>query len=278
YARRFIAFGAALLTLISLFAVGEETGLERLFFPDTRGKDAMSFNNLLYYFGEVGFPLLGFLSLKILTDADATRLRLQDLEKERLGNELKALRSQIQPHVLFNSLNNLYEYILRGEKAAPELVLRLSRVLRYVLYETREEVVSLAGEINFLTDYLSLQKMQLEGRGRVFYRIAPVGRSYEIAPFLLIPFVENCFKHSLGSLATGIDISIRLTVTDGTLRLETRNNYAPRQTDSRYLTYSGIGLENVRKRLELLYPDRHRLTIEDDGDYFHVVLHLNFAA
>ncbi|MEO0733159.1 MAG: histidine kinase [Bacteroidota bacterium] len=277
YPRHYFGFAVAVLALVSVFACGEELGLERLLFPDSRGRDAMSVDNLLYYFGEVGFPLLGLLSLKVLTDADATRLRLQQLEQERLGSELRALRSQIQPHILFNSLNNLYEYILRGEKAAPELVLRLSRVLRYVLYETRADRVELAGEIRFLTDYLSLQKMQLEGRGELAYQITPPERSYEIAPFLLIPFVENCFKHSLGSLPTGIDISVQLTVVDGELRLHTHNNYAQRRDGSQDLTYSGIGLDNVRKRLALLYSDRHELHIEDTGTDFRVALHLKLG-
>jgi len=274
YPRRFLLFGIALILLICLFATGEELGLERWIFLESRGQDAMSVSNLLYYFGEVGFPLLGLLSLKVLADADATRIKLQDLERERLGNELKALRSQIQPHILFNSLNNLYEYILRGEKAAPELVLRLSRVLRYVLYETREERVDLSGEFSFLADYMSLQKMQLEGRGEVHYDISIPEPGHQIAPFLLIPFVENCFKHSLGSLPEGINIRIQLAVIAGDLRLEAHNNYQPHSSNSQDLTYSGIGLDNVRKRLQLLYPDLHQLEIFSDGEYFSVILKL----
>ena len=277
YTRRFLLFGLAVFAAVTLMAGFEETMLERWMYPTSRGLDDLSVSSVLYFYGEISFPFLTMISLKLLIDADESRIRVKELERERLDNELRLLRSQIQPHVLFNSLNNLYEYILRGERTAPDLVLRLSHVLRYVLYETGDAELPLEREVNFLEDYLTLQQMQLEGRGSVTYQLAVPDRNDVIAPFLLIPFVENCFKHSLGTLPTGIDIKVALQIEGNQLTLRTSNNFDPERLSSQSLTHSGIGLANVRKRLRLLYPNRHALRTQVTAGVYHVRFELNLA-
>ena len=137
-------------------------------------------------------------------------------DRDSLSNELKFLKSQIQPHILFNSLNSLYDYTLSKSDKAPELVLQLSSVLRYVLYDTTENLVPLTTELNFIEDYISLQKMQLEGRGTIEFSIKKnsTSETLKIAPFLLIPFIENSFKHSLSSKERAIIIKVQIDIQD----------------------------------------------------------------
>ena len=141
---------------------------------------------------------MAFASIKIVSDNIANQKRIEQIEKDSLTNELKFLKSQIQPHILFNSLNNLYEYTLSKSDKAPDLVLQLSNVLRYVLYETTAEHIALSKELHFVKEYIALQEIQLEGRGQIDFNLEhqkPLDQLI-ISPFLMIPFIENCFKHS----------------------------------------------------------------------------------
>lgn len=275
YPRRYLWFALALIGSLTVWMVGEELGLERLLFFEGRGQNSVRPIDLYYFYNEVGFPLLGFLAIKMYLDHESNRRRLEAIERERLSDELKLLRAQVQPHVLFNSLNNLYEFTLHRTEAAPELVLRLSNVLRYVLYETTEEQVPLSQEIAFLEDYIALQSFQLEGRGEATFTITGESDTWQLAPFLLIPFVENAFKHALATLPVGIVIAVDLKVSSDLLQLEVTNNYRRRESELSDLTRSGIGLANVRKRLDLLYPNTHRLDIRDKKAIFKVHLSIS---
>lgn len=187
--------------------------------------------------------------------------------------ELSFLRAQMNPHLLFNSLNNVYSYALEKSDLAPAMILKLSGVLRYMLYEAAGERVQLQRELDYIRDYFELQRLATEGRGDVNLTIAgdPVG--YEIAPLLLIVFVENCFKHAADT-AERMQVAVAIRIADGMLSLETTNNLPTPPQNSGRSRPGGIGLENVRRRLNLLYPGHFTLEALPDGDCFRARLRL----
>jgi hypothetical protein len=204
----------------------------------------------------------------------------QKLEAERknenLETELKFLKSQLNPHFLFNTLNNIYSFTyIKDERAAP-MLLKLSEMLRYMLYDCNEALVSLEKEIHFLKNLIDLQKMKSNKLQNIDFHIEGNIHAISLAPLLLLPFFENSFKHSDLDININGFIKINLQVIDKQqLYFEMQNT--KRKTRSNQKENSGIGLENVKKRLELLYPQKHDFRIEDREDVFKVKLRLIVA-
>lgn len=223
------------------------------------------------------FPFLLMVSAgtmyQMLRDrARADRLREQQ-EKENLTTELSFLRSQISPHFMFNVLNNMVALArMRSEELEPT-IFRLSGLMRYMLYEADEETVLLAREVEYLQNYIDLQRQRIGSK--VQLRVAmhlPPG-DCNIAPMLLIPFIENAFKHGTGYIPDAW-IDIQLDVKDAVLYFTVSNRYNPASREIKDKT-SGIGLVNVRRRLNLLYGQAHKLVITDKEGVFTVSLQLN---
>ena len=277
FTRRYLFFVLSLFAFLSVYGVIEEGILEKILTPRSRGRDPVNWRNVLMYWGEMSVPLLAFIAVKLMRANFEKEKRLEQIEKDNLTNELKLLKSQIQPHVLFNSLNNLYNFTLKKSDDAPELVLKLSNVLRYITYETAVEKVSLEKELAFITDYVDLQRMQYTGRGQIDFAVQKqlVNTDLKIAPFVLIPFIENSFKHSFGTKIRAVEVAISILLQGDKLTLSVLNNYEPRPTDERELTVGGIGLQNVQQRLELLYPQRYQLDIQEVNDRYEVNLQIN---
>ena len=276
--KKFFQFFFCLISLLIVYGVLEETVVEQILDPSGRGTNTLTWQSLYWFIQENIVPLLAFMSIKFVFDNFERQRKLEQIERDSLTNELKFLKSQIQPHILFNSLNNLYDYTLSKSDKAPELVLELSNVLRYVLYETSSTLVLLSKEINFIEDYIALQKMQLEGRGDIHFSVnnQTTKETLKIAPFLLIPFIENSFKHSLKSIEKGILISIQINIQDQAIQLLVENNFEDCSYKFEDLLAKGIGLKNVQKRLELLYPNRHNLRVEQTTRLYMVSLEILF--
>lgn len=195
------------------------------------------------------------------------------LEKAKLETELKFLKSQINPHFLFNSLHNIYGSTIIQSEKAPEQLLKLSDILRYMLYDSNEESVSLEREITYLKNYLELAQLK-DSRGLdVKFNVIEQHKGITVAPLLFIPFVENAFKHSqIEDLNNGY-IHINLETVKNRLIFNVVNS-KPKMKYSKDKV-GGIGLKNIRQRLELLYPNRHHLRIEETETIFSVHLELN---
>lgn len=208
-----------------------------------------------------------------LVTSQAQQMGLKkERETETLKSELQFLRWQISPHFLFNVLNNLVALArIKSDRLEP-MLLRLSGLMRYMLYETDERKISLDKEAEYLQDFMVLQTMRFGDSVRVHADIkVPFGRSFLLEPMLLIPFVENAFKHGIG-LVESPEIFVTLFMEGETLNFEVRNKFTPR-TSTKDAT-SGIGLSNVQRRLKLLYADRHQLTIERNNDWFTIRLQI----
>jgi sensor histidine kinase YesM len=194
---------------------------------------------------------------------------LKALKAEKAKAELELLRSQINPHFFFNTLNNLYSLVVHKSGKAPEVILKLSDMMRYTIYEGNNEMVSLKDEINYLKDFIDLHKIRYQKEVDIKFE-SPVDAEVKVAPLLFIVPLENAFKHGVESLRTGAFIHISLTYVDNQVVYMIRNNFEE-QGDS---TKPGIGLKNLRQRLELLYPEKHTLEIEKEDKVFELTLKL----
>ncbi|MEM6344579.1 MAG: histidine kinase [Bacteroidota bacterium] len=213
------------------------------------------------------------MSIKLTKNWLQARQREQILEKENLNSELKFLRSQYNPHFLFNTINSIFYLIHKNPQMASDSLAQFSDLLRYQLYECNEPLIPLRKEMEYLDNFVELEKLRQEETLKIDCQIEiPVYGDLMIAPFLLIPFVENAFKH-VSKLEQGNWISIAARVEERELILVVSNSISAAQNASSVvLDYGGIGLQNVKRRLDLLYPNHHRLSIQVGDTAYEVSL------
>ena len=195
--------------------------------------------------------------------------QLLQTEKEKVQIELQALKAQVNPHFFFNTLNGLYSMSLDKDERLPGSILQLSHLMRYFLYEANEELVPLEKEWQVLQDYIALQQIRSGKTVQVEKLVEGDIKDQEIAPFLLVTFLENAFKH--GAESNIIQLLLKVNGNDFTFKVENKKGEIDEVEPNRY---KGVGLQNVRRRLELLYPGKHRLKTEEDGEHFIVTLQL----
>ncbi len=219
------------------------------------------------------FLLLGVSTVvKITTDWYKNMREKQEIETETMQSELRFLKSQINPHFLFNTLNSLYALTLKKDDKAPEIVLKLSEMMRYMLYECNERQVLLSKEVNYIRNYLDLEKLRQGDKMSINFTVEGNIHNQMIAPLMFIPFVENCFKHGVGHHIEKGYVNIVLKVDENNLDLRAENSKSENMPRQRHARSGGIGLVNVRRRLDLLYPKRYSLDIEDNPNSYVVNL------
>lgn len=201
----------------------------------------------------------------------------ENLSRETLRAELDFLKAQVNPHFLFNVLNMAYSSANKNnDHETAGIIEELANMMRYMLYESNVNKISLAKEIDYLQSFVNLQKKRLSSEvlPSIEFTVTSPVEKYQIAPLLLIPFVENAFKHGI-RMGNETFIKITLTINDNTLVFNVRNSIS-KNSNELETKYGGVGLENVKKRLELLYPDNHELIIEEEEKQYNVTLKLNF--
>lgn len=204
--------------------------------------------------------------------------KTQQLTQEKLAAELKFLKAQIHPHFLFNTLNNLYALTLKKSDHAPGVVLKLSELLNYMLYDCNAKHVPLNKEIDTLGNYIALEKIRYGERLDIAYHLKGDVIGNMIAPMLILPFVENSFKHGVSEEISSAWISIDISVFNGQLTLKVDNSKSERHHGKENSGYKkGIGMSNVKRRLELLYEDRYDLKVIDTDVSFLIVLKLDLT-
>lgn len=191
--------------------------------------------------------------------ADAKKHEM--IEKQHITSELALLKAQINPHFFFNTLNNIYALTYSDIPLSRDAILKLSRMMRYVLYDTLLDKVLLSQEISFMNDYIELMKLRLHAYTTLEVREPKPDHEYSVAPMLLLPFIENAFKHGTSSLKK-TKISIELNAQKGILELKIVNQI--HQNKDVVTAGGGIGLTNTKRRLDLLYPGQHSLIIRED--------------
>ena len=189
-------------------------------------------------------------------------------EKEKVTAELQLLKAQVHPHFLFNTLNNIYSVSLETSPKTSQLILKLSSLLNYILYECKTEHVLLEKEIKVMRDYIDLEKERYANKLEISLNIEGDIKDKHIAPLLLLPFLENAFKHGTSEQLEKPWLSMNLTVNQNTLRCKIANS----KNEDIAINENGIGIMNVKKRLALLYPGMYELEINNEGDFFVVSL------
>lgn len=211
--------------------------------------------------------------MKIIADWVRHQRDRKELETQTMQSELRFLKSQINPHFLFNTLNNLYALTLKKSDKAPEIVLKLSEMMRYMLYECNEKWVPLAKEVNYIRNYLDLERLRQGKQVNITFEIDGNVSNQKIAPLLFIPFLENCFKHGLThNIADGY-VHIRMLVQEDEVDLYIENS-KPKIPNQFHRRSGGIGLVNVRRRLNILYPNKHELNVENAPNSYAIHLHV----
>ncbi|RSK46393.1 sensor histidine kinase [Hymenobacter perfusus] len=268
------AAGGLLLTL--LLITGVRYGLEFLVFKPLLGFDNYEHNptftarwfvenSVRFYFDYVLYGLLyAFIRHQLLTER-----RRRETQQAHTAAELTFLRSQLNPHFLFNTINDIYALVYQQSEAAPRALLKLAELLRYMLHDAHHDQVLLSRELDYLNGLIELQRIGSKDNLHLDYQLRGPLNGQLIAPMLLVSFVENAFKHGLLTDAAR-PVTLHLDLTATTLDLRLHNARNEQQKDQ----VGGIGLANVRRRLALLYPDRHTLTIADSPTDFQVTLRL----
>lgn len=237
-------------------------------------------NTLLDNFGAYFFStfLVGSLATvgKMMTDWFRQNRERQELVTETMQSELRFLKSQINPHFLFNTLNSLYALTLKKSDAAPDIVIKLSEMMRYMLYECNEKTVPLSKEVAYIRNYLDLEKLRQQKDVKIDLEVTGKPGNQQVAPLMFMNFLENSFKHGLNSAIHQGFVNIRLQVGDREVvfHIENSKGSLMPQAPEAVRPSGGIGLVNVRRRLELLYPDRHELSIRETPNAFAVTLKL----
>jgi sensor histidine kinase YesM len=213
-------------------------------------------------------------AFKYLKDSFIVQYHQNQQQKLQLHFELENLKAQISPHFLFNTMNNFYGLAVENSKKLPDLMIRLSDLLRYSLYETQQEKVPLKDEIDYLKNYIELEKIRLEENLDIQFNVdVQHPERYQVAPLLFIIFIENAFKHAKKIIDEPVYIAISISVSgDGILTLQVKNNYNANAQNG-FTAEKGIGLENAKKRLRVIYPnEKHVLRFQRNEIYYTVSL------
>lgn len=199
--------------------------------------------------------------------------KLQQVEKEKVELELKSLKMQINPHFLFNSLNSIYSLALASSSKTAPSVLELSNLLRYMIYEVGDKHVSLEKEVEMIHNYLDLQRLRADDTTQVQFEVVGDMDGKKVAPLLFFPLIENSFKHGVKAVSDFAFVHLKLECKTDEIFFRITNNKG-QVDDVEQGKYGGIGLQNVRARLELIYPNGHLLEVEDQEKIFQVTLKL----
>lgn len=220
---------------------------------------------------DIGFVSGLAVTLKLFRIQLFTRQREKDLIKQKLETELKFLRNQTNPHFLFNTLNNIYALARKKSDNTAEIVMKLSKLLRFMLYESGKQHISIAEEIKMLNDYLELEKIRYNERLTISFKRDIDNELQPIAPLLLLPFIENAFKHGVSETRFDSFIDIGLQVKDGILVFRISNT---KEKEEENTITDNIGLSNVRRQLELMYKT-YQLQVQNENNLFKVLLTIN---
>jgi two-component system LytT family sensor kinase len=220
----------------------------------------------------------GASSYKILFDRFRLERKLQLVEKEKIATELSFLRSQINPHFLFNIMNTIYFQINKTNTEARASVEKFSEMLRYQLYECTSDKILIDKELNYIKNYIGIQTLRMEKGSDVKLVIDDKLESFSIAPFLILPLVENAFKHVSNFKDAGKNmIHIELRLDDNrAFVVDAINSYEQDHNGKHVMQSGGLGVQNLKRRLELLYPEKHELNIYNTGNMYQTILKLQY--
>ena len=269
YKRKFVVFGFLFTCMIvgssilKMNIIGRITNNSLLLNLTGNLKDRI-YDNIIPHF----FLVIAGAAIKFMIDQISLQKQMAEMAKEKAEAELSFLKSQINPHFLFNSLNSIYFTIDKNNENAREILHKFSEMLRYQLYEANGERIPVEKEINYLRDYVDLQRLRKDENYSVSFFCTPEVKGFSIEPLLLIPFVENAFKHISNRPGQMNYIKLHMSRKDGLFQFTIENSKENNVLNK--VQNGGIGLTNVKRRLELLYPGKYELEIKETADVYKV--------
>lgn len=272
---KYLAYIISILLLLSAYTIfqnGLDTWL--ITYTNTTGARGNFFFNT-YYNASIGIFYLAFtLSLELSKRWYRQQLVLHQMQTEKLQAELEYLKAQLNPHFLFNSINTIYFQIDKSNTDARESLQKFSELLRYQLYECNEDRIPIEKEVSYLESYVDLQRLRKSDKHSIIFNSDESAKNFSIAPLLLLPFVENAFKHLSSSSDMKNRVEVNLQRENGSFKFSVLNSLGPPATTDRK---PGIGLKNVRRRLDLLYENRYQLNIQKRDSDFLVELQIQIT-
>jgi len=272
HTRRYVKFAFSFIAAILFFALGLSACIYfmlRKYSPQFENKLFVYLISLLTIATMVG----GLSALKLLVDKIKGDRKAQDVEKQRIESELQYLKAQVNPHFLFNAINSVYFLIKKDADAAAATLIKLSDLLRFQLYDCSDEKIAIEKEVDYLNNFVALEKIRKGDKIKVDLLASTELQGFQVAPFMLIPFLENAFKYVSGFSSMENKIIIKLWREDNRFHAHFFNT-----TDNLVRSeVGGIGHKNVRRRLELIYPNKHQLEILEKPGTYKVMLALDIA-
>lgn len=275
YKKRYVLFGLLFLGMIALSSIIKMNILGRMLnapelYSLSGNIKARIYDNVIPHF----FLVIAGAAFKLMIDYSQLQQKMAETAKERAEAELNFLKSQINPHFLFNSLNAVYFLIDKENQAARASLHKFSDMLRYQLYEVKGDMVPIEKEVAYLKDYVDMQSLRKDEQYHVSFQCTEAVKGFSIAPLLLIPFVENAFKHVSAHADKPNIIHISLDTIQSSFILKVKNS---KEENVIADPFGGIGLANVKRRLALLYPDKHVLKVDDTSGEYKVQLEIKTA-
>ncbi len=278
YKKKYLLFALVFIVMIAasciikMYVIGNYMNSPALYIHNwSAAWKTRVYDNVLPHF----FLVIAGAAIKLLFDYRNLQQRMVETAKEKAEAELNFLKSQINPHFLFNSLNSVYFLIDKENVQARTALHRFSEMLRYQLYELQEEKIPIEKEVVYLKDYIALQQLRHDEKYSVDFNMDGEVRDFKVEPLLLIPFVENAFKHISHKNDKVNYISVNMSRVNGSLFFSVENSNEKGQAQSEKT--GGIGIANVKRRLELLYPGKHNLQIEESPETYKVSLELQIV-
>lgn len=269
--RKFLTYFTILIMLIA-FYIYAAIALESFIMPRGRSAENLLYATLFNFSNIARYCVIAFL-LYDIQEKFVQGKQLDQIRIEKVNTEINYLRAQINPHFLFNTLNNLYGLALEKSEKTPEVILKLSKIMDYMLFDLDGTKVPLDKDVENLENYIALERIRQGNNAKIVFHKSGTLDHQLIEPLLMLPLVENAFKHGVNQLIEGAYLKISLEATGNELRFEVTNNY--RQPIAEKQMHPSLGLTNLRRRLELFYPNRYTLTIKDDSINYHVLLTLD---
>lgn len=272
--KKWLAYYTGILLLLGLYM------LQSYFWGKYKAKvlgydDDFAMEFWFYFFEFARNIVISFL-LYGLREKFYQEKKMDQIQLEKLSTEINYLKAQINPHFLFNTLNNLYGMALHKSEKTPEVIMRLSKMMDYMLYDSDDAKVYLVKDIENLENYISLENIRQGNNAIINYTKEGVAQEQKIVPLLFLPLVENGFKHGVNELIQGAFLDVHLTITATSATILVKNNYKSK-TVAEEEQRSGIGLTNLWRRLELFYPGKHLLNINQLADAYEAQLTIHFA-
>jgi len=265
--KNYFTYVSLIIFTVSVCAAGNFLYFSSLFNTQT---------SILQWIADIIFTIIITTAIKIIKNGLKEKLLYQEIKAKQLETELNLLKSQINPHFLFNTLNNIYSLSLDQSAKVPETILKLSELMRYVFKSSDEKLVPLAREYQFMQTYIELEKLRLNDPDCVKFKLADAISDQFIAPIILIPFLENSFKHGAGYSSNDFYLKAELAVKDTVLKFSLENNI-PKAYDETKRNSTQAGIPNVKRRLDLIYAGKYILNIRKNNNKFRVDLEMDLS-